>query len=72
MPLSDAEYEDAYAEALRCLVDDGHAVVRPLPLSNTGARHCMVNGRKLNDKDVLELWWGKAIARKIMRGRTDR
>jgi hypothetical protein len=30
MPLTDVEYEDAYAEALLCLADDGHAVSRPV------------------------------------------
>lgn len=67
MPLSDDEYEDAYAEALRCLFDTGHAVGKP---SHDGtARYCMVNGHRLTDKDVLELWWEPEIARKILQGR---
>ena len=70
IPLTEQEYEHAY-EALLCLDDDGHAVGRPLRLRRTSARG-MVDGRKLNDKAVLEHWWGKAIAWKIMRGRTDR
>jgi hypothetical protein len=29
----------------------------------------MVDEHKLTDKDVLELWWEKDIARKILKGR---
>jgi hypothetical protein len=68
VPLTDAEYEDAYAEALLCLADDGHAVGQPF-INGTGARYCMVDERKLTDKNVLELWWDKRIARKILQGR---
>jgi hypothetical protein len=68
MPLSDAEYEEAYAEALFCLADGGHAVGVPC-IDGTATRHCFVDDRRLSDKDVLELWWGKDITRKILRGR---
>jgi hypothetical protein len=68
MPLSEAEYEDAYAEALFCLADGGHAVEVPF-IDGPATRHCYVDDRRLSDKDVLELWWGKDIARKILSGR---
>jgi hypothetical protein len=68
MPLPDAEYEDAYAEALFCLADGGHAVGVPF-IDGTATRHCYVDDRRLSDKGVLELWWGKDIARNILRGR---
>jgi hypothetical protein len=68
MQLSDAEFEDAYAEALLCLVDDGYAVGKPF-CDGTGARYCTVEKHCLNDKDILELWWGKDIARRILEGR---
>lgn len=67
MSITDAEYEDAYAEALLCLADDGHAVGTPF-YRGTGARYCIVDDRKLTDKDVLELWW-EDIASDIMEGR---
>ena len=70
MPLSETEYEDAYAEALFCLTEVGHAVGKPVFTNRV--RHCSVDQRKLNDKDVLELWWGKDTAKKILRGRTHR
>jgi hypothetical protein len=68
MPLTDREYEDVYAEALLCLADDKHAVGKPF-IDGTGARYCMVDERRLNDKAVLELWWGEDIAPKILEGR---
>ena len=40
MQLTDVEYEDAYAEALLCLADEGHAVGEPF-ISGTGARYCI-------------------------------
>ena len=67
-PLTDTEYEDAYAEALLCLADDGYAVGEPF-INGTGARYCMVDDRKLTDREVLELWWKTDIARKILQGR---
>ena len=68
MPLTDAEYEDAYAEALRCLDDEGYAVGTPF-FNGTGARYCMVDDRKLTDREVLEMWWEADIASEILRGR---
>jgi hypothetical protein len=68
MSLTDTEYEDAYAEALLCLADDGRVVGAPF-YNGSGARYCMVDGRKLTDQDVLELWWEKDIAREILKGR---
>ena len=69
-PLTDAEYEDAYAEALRCLADDGYAVGEPFMFTNgIGARYCLLDDRKLTDRAVLEMWWKADIAREILRGR---
>ena len=69
-PLTDAEYEDAYAEALRCLAEEGYAVREPFMFTNgTGARYCMMDDRELTDREVLELWWKANIARKILQGR---
>ena len=67
IPLTDAEYEDAYAEALLCLAER-HAVGKPF-INGAGTRYCMVDERKLADHEVLELWWERDIARKILRGR---
>ena len=71
VPLTDAEYEDAYSEALLCLADEGHVVGKTfMPFTiGTGARYCMVDDRKLSDRGVLELWWGEDIAGKILQGR---
>jgi hypothetical protein len=67
MAITDQEYEDAYAEALFCLADDGHTV--GIPFANgTGVRRCEVDSRSLDDKNVLELWWGE-IASQILEGR---
>ena len=68
MPLTDAEYEDAYTEALLCLADSGHAVGTPF-INGTGARYCMVDNRKLTDREVLEMWWKRDIASEILQGR---
>jgi hypothetical protein len=68
MPLSATEYEDAYAEALLCLADDGHAVGVPQGTSN-GTRYCYVDDQKLSDQGVLELWWGEEIPEEIFEGR---
>ena len=67
-PLTDADYEDAYAEALRCLADDGHAVGEPF-INGTGARYCMVDDSNLTDREVLEQWWKREITREILQGR---
>lgn len=67
-PVTRAEYEDAYMEALRCLADSGHAVGKPF-YDTTGTRYCIVDERKLNDEAVLKLWWGDEITRKILEGR---
>ena len=72
MPLTDADYEDAYAEALLCLADEGHAVGTPFNtdfINGTTGRGCMVDNRKLSDRGVLELWWGEDIASAILDGR---
>ena len=72
MPLTDAEYEDAYTEALRCLADSGHAVGSPFIngfTNGTSARYCMVDNRKLTDREVLEMWWKADISREILEGR---
>ena len=71
MPLSDAEYEDAYAEALLCLSDDGHVVGSPY-INATGTRHCRVDNRLVSDQAVLELWWGKDLTARILKGRAGR
>ena len=68
MRLTDAEYEDAYAEALLCLADDRHAVGEPF-ISGTGARYCMVDDQKLTDREVLDLWWKSDITGEILQGR---
>ena len=67
LPLTDADYEDAYSEALLCLADEGHAVGTAF-FNGTGARYCMVDDRKLTDREVLEMWWTRGIAREILRG----
>ena len=70
-PLTDTEYEDAYAEALLCLAEDEHAVGEPFinGIDGAGVRYCMVNDRKLTDREVLEMWWKANIAREILQGR---
>jgi hypothetical protein len=54
MPVSDAEYEDAYNEALRCLADDGHLVSAPFR-DSSGTRYCMIDRRKLDDRERWRL-----------------
>jgi hypothetical protein len=71
MPLSDAEYEDVYREALLCLADDGRIVETPFYNGN-GVRYCLVDNRKLTDEEVLKLWWHEDITRKILKGRAAR
>ena len=68
MLLTDAEYQDAYAEALRCLADEGHAVGEPY-ISGTGERYCMVDNGTLSDREVLDKWWTRDIASAILQGR---
>jgi hypothetical protein len=70
MPLTDAEYEDAYTEALLCLAEDGHAVGLPFTNGST-IRYCHVDHRKLSDERVLEMWWGEEITAQILEGRSD-
>jgi hypothetical protein len=60
MPLTDEEYEDVYREALRCLSGDGRTVGVPFR-TEAGARHCDVDGRKLDDRGVFEAWWGDQV-----------
>jgi hypothetical protein len=69
MALTDEEYEDVYREALRCLADDGCTVGVPTK-TKAGIRHCDVDGRKLDDRGVLEAWWGEAVTRRILKGRS--
>ncbi len=70
MPITDEEYEDAYREALRCLADDAHFVSTPFR-DTCGTRYCMIDGRKLDDRGVLEACWDEDIARQILEGRSD-
>jgi hypothetical protein len=69
MPITDEEYEEVYVEALRCLAENGHVVGEPFP-SVGGQRYCVVDGFQLDDKCVLELWWGREITAEILEGRT--
>ena len=69
MRLSDSDYEDAYAEALVCLADDGHVVGKP-SFNPAGQRHCVVDGKNLTDEQVLQAWWKDEITQQIMEGRT--
>ena len=58
MAITDQEYEDAYAEALVCLADDGHTV--GIPFANgTGIRRCEADSRSLDDESVLETVVGR-------------
>jgi hypothetical protein len=68
MPLTEEEYEDAYREALLCLAEDGHDVGAPFIAANR-RRICLVDGRTLDDHQVLELWWGSDISCQITEGR---
>ena len=67
MPLTDAEYEDVYAETLVCLADDGHIVSEPF--YDRGIRYCVVDKHTVFDKEALELWWGEQITQEILEGR---
>ena len=69
MRLSDSDYEDAYAEALVCLADDGHSVSQPF-FNSTGTRYCDVDGQKFDDEQVLQAWWQDEITQQILEGRT--
>ena len=72
VPLTDAEYGDAYSEALLCLADEGHAVGTPFIngfINGASGRRCMVDDCKLSDREVLELYWGEDIAGEILQGR---
>ena len=61
--MTDAEFEDAYREALLCLGQVGHRVGEPGVVN--ASRVCMIDGKYLNDNEVLKLFWGKEIARQI-------
>lgn len=66
--LTDQEYEDVYRESLRCLADAGNDV--GVPQTNAdGVRICIVNGKTLNDRGLIESWWSPEITRKIFDGR---
>jgi hypothetical protein len=69
MLLTDEEYEDVYREALRCLADDGRTVGVPHKTKAVAARHCVVDGRTLDDRGVLETRWGEEITRRILKAR---
>ena len=68
--MTDAEFEDAYREALVSLADVGRTVGQPLGFD--GGRVCIVDGKPLSDYEVLELWWGKDITETIRRQRRRR
>jgi len=65
--MTDAEFEDAYREALVSLADAGRNVVQPV--GTDGDRVCVVDGKALRDYEVLELWWGKEITDTIRKQR---
>ena len=65
--MTDAEFEDAYREALISLADTGRTVGQPI--GSDGGRVCIVDGKPLSDCEVLELWWGKEITESIRRQR---
>ena len=62
--LSHDDYEDAYLEALLCL-QQTYRVGEPFVAGPAG-RMCFVNGAPYTDRQILELWWGSAIAREIL------
>jgi hypothetical protein len=63
--MTDAEYEDVYQEALYCLGENASVGI-PF-LKPDGTRVCEVDGRVLNDDQVLDMWWGTEIADQIRR-----
>lgn len=62
MAFSPQQYEDAYAEALRCLSEV--MSVEELPRLN-GKRFSAIDGKALDDHAVLTLFWGPTITREI-------
>ena len=65
--LTDHEFEDVYRESLGCLASAGHDVGEPH--DGDGLRHCVVDGKTLDDRGVIETWGDAEIARKIFEGR---
>ena len=66
--LTDSEYEDAYAETLRCLTDAGQDVGIPYT-DGDGVRYCTVDDKKLDDRGVISAWWSEGVAAQIFDGR---
>ena len=66
--LTDAEYQDAYIETLRCLTDAGRDVGIPYT-DGAGVRYCTVDDKELNDRDVISAWWSEHVTRQIFDGR---
>ena len=67
MPLTDAEYEDVYKKTLGCLADR-HDVGEPF--RRDGTRYCVVDGKELVDRGVLEAFWNPEIVLKILKDRS--
>lgn len=66
--MTDEEYEDVFREAIHCLAEN---VSVGFPFQDQdGTRVCEVDGRKLRDDQVIELWWGKEIAEQVRRERS--
>jgi hypothetical protein len=68
--MTDEEFEDAYREALLCLSQEHRRVGKPEIVDAN--RVCMIDGKYLNDYEVLKLFWGKEIAQQIRRSRRAR
>ena len=66
--VTDEEYEDLYREALHCL-RESLAVGFPFQQTN-GTRVCEVDGRMLDDDQVIERWWGREIADNVRNERS--
>lgn len=66
--LSDHDYEDACAEAIRCLTGAGRKVGVPYT-DEAGVRRCTVDGKNLDDRGVIGAWWSESVTRKILYGR---
>jgi hypothetical protein len=63
--MTDEEYKDAYREALSALAERSQ-VGQPF-VAQDGRRVCMIDGRRLDDREVFELLWGKQTATRIVR-----
>ena len=61
--MTDEDYEDIYHEALHCLGENS-SIGFPFEQAS-GIRVCEVDGRLLPDDQVIELWWGKEIAKQV-------